>query len=237
MASIISTLHEYFPIFNYNKLCFFIELIRSLGALPRSTSSFCIAMDSYLFLKNHTIFQKHKKFISLIYTSIIWGPALMTTIIGWIMLNDFDEFCLVSNKRFMYIVGTFGIILALAMMVICVVLIYKLCKIDIEESDEVLKESKKQNIKQIILYFIGNVVITILLNVFLIGMYLQKGAFAFLSVIRAVMIFVMYYIFIWNKNVKDIIMKVLCKNVSESNNSSNENEVDMLEHGDITFKE
>ena len=160
ISKVIGTITFFYPI--QNTLCKLGSVLRNATTFPKSMSSLLLTIDSYLFLKNNRTIKTRKKLTIFIYASLIWGSALYK-IIGEIFFYPFlyTYFCVRSNETVViawdFIVAC---IITLITIIVCIVLIVNLTKIKIDESNEVLKKSKKENIKQIISYCVGNIILT-----------------------------------------------------------------------------
>ena len=150
--------------------------------------------------------------------------------------NSYGLFCVKYNEDWIIVWNVFvACIITLITIIVCIVLIVSLMKIKIEDSNDALMKSKKENIKLIISYCVGNLILTFQTIVLIIAIQ-YFDIYLWFDTISSLFIFLFYYLFIWNKEVKDALLS-LCMCAQRNDNSldkDGENGVNMLNEMNIS---
>lgn len=222
LYTISTIMPEFEQVFNWEIECEYIEFVRSFSAVPRLTSALCIVIDFYLSATNRLIFKTKKILLLVLYSLFIWTPSTVLTILGVFVIDKYHEFCMVTEPRFFRI--TLFVITALITLVtsiVCIVLIHKLCKIEIQDN-ELLQVKRDKQIRKLVLFVIGIAILAALIWTFLFGNVIPESTVPYLSMFRSFVIFVMNYIFVWNKYTQEVFANICprCKCLQNNPNKS-----------------
>ena len=199
------------------KLCPLINFIKVFAAYLRSTSPLCLIINFILMVKKPQLFKRRKKMLIIIYLLIIWSPSIIFATLNPILVHYFtnevqkyDNNCLITNNAILNInhitiLGLTGI-----MIITCGVIVYNICKIEVG-NEEFLINKKKNQIKKVIWFMFGILLCAFLtIIIFTKVLHKENPTFRNLYTFRCLFVFILDYIFIWNKEVKHAVMKMFC---------------------------
>lgn len=198
------------------KLCPLMNFIKIFAAYLRSTSPLCLIINFFLMVKKPQLFKKRKNMLIIIYLLIIWSPSIIFATLNQILVHfmnkeeKFDDNCLITdnailNVNHITILGLTGI-----MIITCGVIVYNICKIEVG-NEEFLIDKKKSQIKKVIWFMFG-ILFCAFLTIIIFTTVVFEGAQMFRNfyTFRCLFLFILDYIFIWNKEVKHAVMKMFC---------------------------
>ena len=188
--------------FGYSGYCKAVIIIRFFGFLPILITSLCIIIRSFFILKNFNYLTMKQNFLKIIFLLFIWGPSFILFILFFILKAEMHkEFCFIETPEyFRYILMIFNFVIYGLTLIICIILIIRVCKINVSFNKQ-LTNVKSKIIRNIFFY-----IFALLLNLVLYELLFEplfavsRNARPFIFPFLCLTVFINDYIFLWNKD-------------------------------------
>ena len=121
------------------------DFVKMFTGYPRSTGALCIGINAYFVVKKPQIFKRSKNMLMIVYFIIIWFPAIIFAMLNQIFVLTFDEYCLIKTPTYLRTLNHITIIIITCLMIIiCAVIVYKICKVEVGDEAFLIVKKKKQ---------------------------------------------------------------------------------------------
>ena len=223
---------------NFTWNCNLLQTIKYFGSYPSVLSACCIILHSYFILTQNLCFLSHKKFIIGFCVLITWIFSAGWSLLYIFVLSDFSNTqCNFNSKKYYIIQVAFGMTIDLITIVICFILLYKICGLNAKHNEE-LQVSKKKTQCKLIIYIFGTVIGSFSKTIFVILMEVSNFKLAdYYSSFLCLFNLLMIYIFVWTKQFKEYFLVLyLCKKIENLENKVNSTREEII-LDDISYEE
>lgn len=203
--------------------CNILYILFNLAGPNVVFSIFSLIIHSFWVLTNNYFFIKRKCLMILTLIIITWLPSIIYIIIYLIFS---DSKCQISQFDFKKVVLIVNNSFEILTVILCVILLIKVCKLNVQ-NDKELQMSKKKTSSKLVTYVIF----------LIIGIVLKLVAFnsPFLVIILFLFFMVLNYVFIWSKQFQEAFLDVYCctKKEDSKENIDQNDQKELIFHQDF----
>ena len=207
--------------------CYSFHIMGSFSGPPAGLSQLSIIFHSFFILTNNYIFLKNKQCAILIMVVITWIPSAVILTFFLIFMGDMQlSDCQIPQTFYKLSIMIFNRFVELMTMVLCGILIWKICTLNVKNDAE-LQTSKKKTVSKLMIYII-TVIIGTILKLCALTFQLPLIISSILKVVLLLYFLLVNYIYLWNKHFQEACLDVYCcrnRQVSEENLKNNQKEL------------
>lgn len=198
---------------NVNIHCIIFSIEDSFSGSSMVLSSLCITLNSYFILTNNYTFHRKKQMMLVLLIVLTWIPSICILILFMIYRDDNELSCLIKNDAYWNWRFIFETTIEVITIVICLILLFKICLLKVQ-NDKELQISKKKTLKKIMSYII-TIFIGIILKALGFKIFNKEPVHSSFIIVISVYILVLNYVFLWNKQLKESLLSIYCCKASE----------------------
>ena len=189
--------------------CHIFNVENSFCGTSTELSLLSITLNSYFILTNNFFFHKRKQIILVIMIIVTWAPSIGFLIL-YINFRDAPMAqCIIVKMEYWGKKSLPEYLIELVSVIICLVLLVKVCMLKVQ-NDKELQISKKKTVSKIVSYIIM-MIIGIVLKYFAFGVFFNSGAIqSCLFFVLSIYFLILNYVFLWTKQLKESLLIVFC---------------------------
>ena len=196
-------------------ICYLFHILGSFSGSPAGLSLLSIIFHSFFILTNNYIFLKNKQCVILIMVVITWITSAVILTFFLIFMDDMQlSDCQIPQTFYKLSITIFNSVVELMIIVVCGILVWKICNLNVKNNAE-LQTSKKKTVSKLMIYIITVPIGTILK----LGALIIQLPPIISSIFKVVLILYFLwvnYIYLWNKPFQNAFLYVYCcRNIHE----------------------
>lgn len=219
--------------FATNVNCYLFHFLGCFGGSPTGLSLLSIVFHSFFILTNNCFFQRNKGSIIFAMIFMTWIFSVANFILFLVYMKFMDNNCTITKKFYEICVFILNILTELITVILCGLLIWKVCNLN-AHNDKELEVSKKKTVSKLVLHIFA-VSVGIILKFVAFLPAIEEKISSILKIILLINFFCLNYIFLWTKQFREVCLDIYCcRKVQESEEKiQNNNQKELIFQNDF----